>query len=677
MKTVLYLFSLLFFSLMAGNFQAQSVKNAAPEVFRINHPDYKKSPYTGMTREHWKDAAKYMLRGAFSYVHSLDDPMVFPKQPGKSYPRDPKQLPTEKLEGLSRTLFIASALLREDPDLEINGIKLAEYYRHQILNLIDPESPSYIPLKDPKSGPSQILVELGALSISLFVAPDVLWEPLTREQKDQLAATMLSYGDGPTIASNWRFFNIFILSFFKENGYPVNEPLMKEYLYKSLGQYRADGWYNDSPAYDYYSMWAFQLYGILWSDFYGKKNEPEIAGKFIRNFKEMGENYPYAFSEDGRMNMWGRSISYRFASISPLPFLGMLKDDKINYGWMRRISSGTLLQFLENPDFMEDRVPTLGFYGHFEPAVQVYSCRGSVYWMGKAFLALLLPANNPFWTATENTGPWEKDFKRDRVYNKFQDVSNLLITDYPAIGAAEMRSWCHEKVADDWQQFRSSENYNRLAYNTAFPWQADGKNGEVAMNYVLKNKKNKWEAFRLYTFKKYENEIYYRDVVLETDDRIKMNLAEITLPNGILRVDKNSSERAVDMRLGHYALPQMDQEIKVSVQKAGKYKATIIDNGVYQLAMIPLSGWEKVEAVPAEGLHPVSPKSKVLNASARFSPGKEELYTTLMLWKKSGEKWSQKELMPVKEIDRTSGHDLTVRFLNGTEKKINYVKQRQ
>ncbi|GEN77234.1 DUF2264 domain-containing protein [Chryseobacterium hagamense] len=674
MKTIHYLFSLFFFSLMAGNFRAQPVKNAVPEVFRINQPDYKKSPYTGMTREHWKDAAKYMLQGAFSYVHTLDDPMVFPKQPGKSYPRDPKQLPTEKLEGLSRTLFIASALLREDPDLEINGIKLAEYYRHQVLNLIDPKSPSYIPLKDPKSGPSQILVEFGALSISLFAAPDVLWKPLTREQKDKLAATMLSYGDGPTIASNWRFFNIFILSFFKENGYPVNEPLMREYLSKSLGQYRADGWYNDSPAYDYYSMWAFQLYGILWSDFYGKKNEPEIAARFIRNFKEMGENYPYAFSEDGQMNMWGRSISYRFASISPLPFLGTLKDEKINYGWMRRISSGTLLQFLENPDFMEDRVPTLGFYGHFEPAVQVYSCRGSVYWMGKAFLALLLPPDNPFWTATENTGPWKDEFKKDRVYNKFQKGSNLMITNYPAIGAAEMRSWCHEKVADDWQQFRSSENYNRLAYNTAFPWQADGKNGEVAMNYVLKNKKNEWEAFRLYTFRKYENEIYYRDVVLETDDDVKMNLAEITLPNGILRVDKNNSGKAVDMRLGHYALPQLEKEIKVSVQKAGKYKATIIDNGVYQLAMVPLSGWEKVESIATKGLHPVSTKSMVLNASAHYSPGKDEVYSTLLLWKKSGEKWSQQELMPVKEINTKSGNTITVSFSNGTEKKINDVK---
>ena len=58
-------------------------KEGDNEVFQIINPDYKLSPYTGMTKQHWKDAAMYLLKGAFSYVHSLDDPMQFPKQEGK------------------------------------------------------------------------------------------------------------------------------------------------------------------------------------------------------------------------------------------------------------------------------------------------------------------------------------------------------------------------------------------------------------------------------------------------------------------------------------------------------------------------------------------------------------------------------------------------------------------
>lgn len=102
------------------------------------------------------------------------------------------------------------------------------------------------------------------------------------------------------------------------------------------------------------------------------------------------------------------------------------------------------------------------------------------------FLSLLLPENSNYWSATENNGPWEKELKKGEVYNKFQQGTNLLITNYPNCGGSEMRSWCHETVAKDWQKFRSTENYNKLAYHTEFPWMADGKNGEISMNYGTK-----------------------------------------------------------------------------------------------------------------------------------------------------------------------------------------------
>jgi hypothetical protein len=247
--------------------QVATPTHTIQQTFTIPSPDYKLSPYTGMTRQSWIDAAEYLLSGAFTYIRTLDDPMYFPKQLDKTYPNNEGQVPTAKLEGFCRTLFVAAPLLREKPELTLNGIKVADYYRHQLLNLIRPDSPSFIPHR--KGGPSQILVEFGALAISLSVAKDILWEPLTQEQKDQLAATMLSYGNGPTIGSNWMFFNVFVISFFKEQGYAVNDQRMKENLEKILKLYRGEGWYNDAPAYDYYSMWAFQMYGPIWAQMYG------------------------------------------------------------------------------------------------------------------------------------------------------------------------------------------------------------------------------------------------------------------------------------------------------------------------------------------------------------------------------------------------------------------------
>ncbi|MEL1241419.1 DUF2264 domain-containing protein [Flavobacterium flavipallidum] len=654
---------------------AQSEKSkSANTVFEIKNPDFKLSPETGMTKQHWKDAAMYLLEGAFSYIHSLDDPMKFPKQEGKSYPQDEGKVPTEKLEGLCRTLFIAAPLLKENPNLVINNIKVADYYRHQITQLTNPQSASYIVPRSKNGGPSQNLVEFGALSISLLTNPEVLWNPLTQEQKDALAKSMLSYGDGPTVDSNWKFFNIFVLSFFKQQGYAVNEKLLVEYLEKSLKDYRGNGWYNDSPAYDYYSMWAFQMYGMMWSEYFGKKHYPEYAAKFEANFADLNNNYPYLFSQNGEMIVWGRSMSYRVGAVIPFPLMGFQKDSSVNYGWMRRIASGVIKQFFTHPDFMKDNVPTLGVYGLFEPAVQIYSCRGSVYWMGKIFFGLLIPDDNPFWTAKENNGAWENEFKKDKVYNKFQGVSEILITDYPNIGASEVRAWCHAKVKDDWQKFRSTENYNRLSYNSAFLWQADGENGEVAMNYVIKNKSDKWEAFRLYNFKKLEDGIYYRDVVLETDANVKFNLADIPLANGILRVDKNNSTTPISMRLGHYALPKLNGEIKTTVRKIKGYEVTIIDNGKYQLATIPLLGWDKSEVVQAKGLHPEANESSVINLIKNNASQKENsIYATLMLWKKSGEKWSNKELLTVKKIDFSSKENtVNVSLANGENKIVKY-----
>ncbi|HLP01731.1 MAG TPA: DUF2264 domain-containing protein [Opitutaceae bacterium] len=659
-------------ALLTGPSWSFAADDLDPEVFVVRAPDRELSPYTGVVRRHWYDAARYLLEGAFSYVHSPDDPLKFPKQPGKSYPRSEAEVPTEKLEGLCRTLFAAAPLLKIDPDLELNGIRVGAYYRHQFGLLVDPASPNCIKPRPADGGPNQNLVEFGALAMAFFAAPEVLWDPLPQQQKDALAALMLSYGDGPTVPSNWKFFNIFVLSFFKQRGYPVNEALLQEYLRKTLADYRGEGWYNDNPAFDYYSMWAYQLYGMLWAQWFGREYYPELARQFEANFWDLRDNYPLLFGRDGKMILWGRSNSYRFASVGPFPLMGFEKRTDVNYGWMRRIASGVLLQFLTHPKFLDERVPTLGFYGPFEPAVQVYSCRGSAYWMGKLFLGLLVPADSPFWTAVENEGPWAAEFQRDTVINTFQPASKILITDYPNSGAAEVRAWCHERVADDWQQFRSTENYNRLAYNSAFPWQADGPKGEVAMNYVVRNAAGKWEALRLYTFQRFESGLYQRTAVLETDEHVRLDLAEQPLPNGILRVDRLSADKPLALRLGHYALPHFHGPVKVAQRESRGQRATIIDNGEYQLALVPVVGWNSVEVVRAAGLHPEADESSVINATASTDVAGTRLLASLLLWKRAGEAWTDEELFPVTAVTTQSDSSCSVAWAHGASTTVSF-----
>ena len=644
------------------------------EVFKVSHPDFARSPYTGMTRQHWIEAGEYLLKGAFSYIHCLDDQMYFPKQLEKTYPRNGGQIPVAKIEGLARTLFIAAPLLKNDSNLTINGIRVADYYRHQLVNLTNPDSRSYIAHRT--GGPSQTLLELGSLCISMKGAQSVLWDPLTKKQKDDLASLMLSYGEGPTIGSNWMFFNVYILSFFKDQGYQVNEKKMVDWLNKLLDRYKGEGWYNDAPAYDYYSMWAYQSYGPLWAEMFGNRMYPEIAKRFIQNEHDLVANYPYMFARDGRMNMWGRSICYRFAAVTPLPLLEYAGFSDVDYGWMRHIASASLLQFITRPDFLENGIPSMGFYGPFAPAVQIYSCRGSVFWIGKAFLGLLLPADSKYWTATETEGPWKDQLKPGKVYNKFQPGSTLLITNYPNCGGSEMRSWCHETVAGDWQKFRSSENYNKLAYNTEFPWMADGAKGEVSMNYGTKNKKGEWEVLRLYTFKDFKDGAYRRDAVLETDTTVKYQLTDIPLPDGILRVDRVTVETPTDITLGHYALAQPGKEnLPVKTRKVAGREVKTISNGNYTLTMIPLAGWDNaVEVVYPKGLHPET-KICALPTVRQHVAG-SRILVTLQLWKKKTD-FTDKELSPVKSVT-ISKDQKSVRIVmaDGSKRNVKFTRWR-
>lgn len=644
-------------------------------IFQLSNPDYEKSPKTGMTRQHWIDAAQYMLEGAFSYVKTNDDPLKFPKIGTVAYPRGNGESAVEKLEGLCRTLFVATPLLKENPNLVINNVKIGEYYRQSILNLLDEKHPSFI--KD-KVGewPGQTLVEFGALSISLFVNPEVLWDPLPQDKKDILARKMISYADGPTVDSNWKFFNIFVLSFFKDKGYPVNEKLLVEYLEKSLEHYRGDGWYNDNPAFDYYSMWAFQMYGPVWSHLFGEKYYPEIANKFKENFLPLEKTYPYMFSENGKMIMWGRSITYRFASVSPLPLLSFYEKDlpDANWGGLRRTASGVMLQFLQHPEFMEDRIPTLGFYGLFDPSTQPYSCRGSVFWMGKSFLSLLTSKDSKFWNEKENNGVWEKELKNTTVTNHFYKDSEIMVTNYKGIGASEIRAWNKVKQKGVKESFRAGENYNKLSYNSAFPWQADTEDGTASMGFVFKTNTtdHPFESGHLYDFKKFENGIYYRDLKIEFIENTSLQLADIPLENGILRVDKIKSNQDVSFKLGHYSLPHSNGYIKKESRKINGKDVTIIDNGNYQLALVSVLGWDGIETITSTNVHPENKESTVIDVSKHYkSSDKNQILVTVMLWKKSGEPFTETELNLVKKVKVKKGN-VKLSLSSGQIKEVLY-----
>ena len=110
-------------------------------AFVPEHTDFVLSPYTGLTRESWLEAAKYLLQNVFSRIGGFDAPVVVPRveqditYPHLNAPADIRaaEESAERFEGLTRTLFLAAPLIHDEPDVTLAGIPLREYYKAHIL----------------------------------------------------------------------------------------------------------------------------------------------------------------------------------------------------------------------------------------------------------------------------------------------------------------------------------------------------------------------------------------------------------------------------------------------------------------------------------------------------------------------------------------------------------------
>ena len=447
-------------------------------MFEKKFTDYDLSPVTGMTRQSWLEAGKYLLEGAFAQITSPEDPMIVPRSEFDiTYPHKDAtgaRLVCEKkaeiFEGLTRTFFIASAVIGNEPDTVVNGIRLRDYYAHQVLRCTDPADPLYVGdydelqalngYADPHRAYQQT-VETAALVIGLDHSAGAIWNRYTKAEKDQIAAFLAGWAAAATVPQNWRFFNCLDLAFLYKYGYEIDETVMEEHVQALAAYYAGDGWYRDGQSFDYYSEWAFNVYAPLWCRWYGYEKMPETAAAFETHSHENAKRFPLFFDRDGWTNMWGRSCIYRNAATAPLAADFLYRTPAADPGLARKIVSGSLLQFLERDDFLENGVPAIGFYGAFPPMIQGYSCAGSVYWLGKAFLCLALPGDSPFWRAKEPT-----DVRG--TYEEILDGPGLAVSGHTG-GDTILRS---AKVLKSSTDIEGMMNYAKLAYSTKFPWEA-------------------------------------------------------------------------------------------------------------------------------------------------------------------------------------------------------------
>ncbi|TVR51692.1 MAG: DUF2264 domain-containing protein [Spirochaetaceae bacterium] len=673
------------------------------KAFHVNDPDYSLSPMTGMTRAHYIECAKYVLGRAFSHVESPDAPFSFPLLGPTSYPQpdDPAwRFRSLEFEALERTFALAGPLIHVEPDVAINGIGLRDYYCRQFVNVLTPGHPNSLPLpEDLPDATYQFTCEFGGLSKTLLLMPDTLWPHLAREERDAVALTISKWAHHRTTQNNWRIFNILALSFLKKNGYTIDDDLLRDHLLWVLSYHSGDGWYLEQ-TYNYYSISLFIVYTTIWNRTFGDEHYPEIAETIERSAGRLMNCLPNFFGRDGFINMWSRSICYRTWMSAALPVAFMLKSPHgLDAGWARRLCSGSLLQFLTREDFYHNEIPSLGFYGPRQYMVQNYSCAASPFLMFLPFIALALSGDSPFWTTRENDGMW--DGLGDTSDRIVLESPGLVLVNHGLTGTSEI---VPGKVYYD------DPNYSKLAYNTHFPWEDQNLKGGTSMEYAFRSldpRDVRGEDVNFYlTGRAVENDsaepaafahsqnmmfngvhdgVVYRQAIMRRPPNngvgYIIDLAEITIPGGVIRVDRSRLAFEYELTLGHFGLPHIDgvPATVESFQDAARNGATAAIPG-RRVALIAYAGWDGVAQKVHGNRNAEADQSTVLYAHKKRTAKNPpmELMVTAMLHRTDDEPWSDDELSPISELSvepiAASGSVLraTLRLANGESFTVDF-----
>ncbi len=642
--------------------------------FTPENPDYLLSPYTGLTRKHWIDAGKYILEGVFRHVPTMDSPVLVPRYETEiTYPnsRTPAwKVQAEYFEGLARSFFIAAPLIAIEPDLEIAGIPLKEYYRDHILRSCTPGDEQYVLSysdMDREAEPSftlhtyQQTVETCAVVIGLVTARKEIWDAYSQEEKDRIAAFIRDYAQGTTATQNWRLFNMLDLAFLSMMGYEIDRDVMREHAQAILAYYADDGWYRDGHSFDYYSAWAFQVYAPIWCRWYGYENEAYLAAEFEKNSNELMKTYDRLFDQRGHVTMWGRSSIYRNAATAPFAADFNLRNPSCNPGLARRIASGALLQFFSRDDILYEGAPVLGFYGPFTPMIQGYSCAESPLWLGKAFLCLELPEDHPFWTAKEENGVWDT-LGDGETLETVLDGPGLAIADHHDNGTMELRTG---KVIRRVGDSNGRWCYAKLSYSSRYPWESDLPSGLSAASYVLKEPDiSKTEQISSILWSGMRKNVLYRRALFGYDTSSDLHwtsaidLADFAVPEGLVRADRiRLFHKPVDIYLGSYGFPCPDA--KYSIRRRGNFQAVVMtghgsDGKVRHMAMTVFAGWDDLAVERSAGTNPDTAESFIIFAHAsrkRVFGYDPYMLISQVLTKEGEEGFSDDEVFCISSID--------------------------
>lgn len=367
--------------------------------------DWEQSPYTGYTRAHWLEITERLLAGVLPYFDPVTGIPKLPHAPGEDAfnegvaPPGSIGVDRQAFERIMMLAVIYSGATGRDRIPGYDG-SITEPFRRGMLSTLDPESPH-------TWGPPAGGEHAGSIFVfGALMSPRFFWEPFTSEQRGHILDYLEQLAAARSYDNNHYFFHMMPLPLLEANGRGVDRDLHTSRLERLLGWYRGDGWYIDGSnlSFDKYNAWGFQLYNQAVYRFDTRWRQ-QFGGRIAGITREFLRDYPYRIGRDGGPVPWGRSLSYRFAELAALGWASWNGLSPLPPGQARRIASGVLRYFWEHGAQDQDGMLHVGFRGTNATVAEFYNGPGTSYWAAQGLIALMIPENDPFWTATEEPMP--------------------------------------------------------------------------------------------------------------------------------------------------------------------------------------------------------------------------------------------------------------------------------
>lgn len=317
----------------------------------------------------------------------------------------------------------------------------------------------------------QRLVELAAIGFALLAVPERIWKPLSTGAQENVINYLRAATSCRFSPNNWYYFRLLMDAGMRavgedippEAGQAEREALEKLYL--------GEGWYRDGPGrrVDHYIGFAFHTYALLLHRFAPQTDKGDHLAR-ARLFAPQFANW---FDGEGRSLAYGRSLTYRFATVAFFGAYALADEDPVlDWGILKGIVLRNLRWWSTQPIADRDGVLPVGYAYPNPMMAESYNSPCSPYWALKAFLPLALPENHPFWSADELRLP-ELSCKAS-VQRQPGFLIQKLSDQSVALSAGQ-----------ESQNFRhGDEKYAKFAYSTRFPFSVEARDVPL-MNAAL------------------------------------------------------------------------------------------------------------------------------------------------------------------------------------------------